>query len=124
MDTHRPFPHERLVPRGFGDESRQINNAAASVVRNICEGAGRWKPADKIYRFEIANGEASEAAGAVVSLLDANLGDDVLAERFLHLERSGLRPAVIGPSATYPAIEQSREGPVDVVVGELSRQSS
>ncbi len=106
MDSHRPFPHERLVawqvarqartaaleytaslPRGFGDESRQINNAAASVVRNICEGAGRWKPADKIYRFEIANGEASEAAGAVVSLLDANLGDDVLAERFLALER-------------------------------------
>ncbi len=106
MDTHRPFPHERLVawrvarqaraaaleytaslPRGYGDERRQINNAAASVVRNICEGAGRWQPADKIYRFEIANGEASEAAGSVVSLLDANLGDDVLAARFLHLER-------------------------------------
>ena len=105
MDSRKPFPHERLVawqvarearlaalhftrtlPRGYGDERRQINNAAASVVRNLCEGAGRWKPADKIYRFEIAYGEASEAAGAVVSLRDDDLGDGELAAKFLQLE--------------------------------------
>ncbi len=53
-----PFPHERLdasriarqalvaamrftqsLPAGHADEARQINRAAASVVRNICEGA-------------------------------------------------------------------------------------
>jgi four helix bundle protein len=107
MTTTRPFPfpHERLdawylarrarqlalqftasLPRGFGDEARQINNAAASVVRNICEGAGRWRPAEKVHKFEIANGEASEAAGAVQSLLDAGVGDAGIAEKFLHIE--------------------------------------
>jgi four helix bundle protein len=99
------FPHERLdvwhvarqarvaalrftetVPAGHGDELRQINKAAASVVRNVCEGANRWKPAEKIHKFEIAQGEAGEAAGAVVSLLDCGLGDAELAAEFLGLE--------------------------------------
>lgn len=89
-----PFPHERLeayrqarrarvlawnftnsLPSGFGDEARQINKAAASVVRNTCEGANRYKPAEKIQRFEIAQGEAGEAAGAVESLLDLGVGN-------------------------------------------------
>ncbi len=96
-----PFPHERLdawhrarearrlamaftesLPRGFGDEARQVNNAAASVVRNICEGAGRWRPAEKVLKFEIAAGEAAEAAGAVQSLLDVKAGDPAVAEEF------------------------------------------
>jgi four helix bundle protein len=99
-----PFPHERLdawhrarearqlalrytasLPAGFGDEARQINNAAASVVRNVCEGAGRWRPAEKVLKFEIASGEASESAGAVQSLLDAGLGDAQLGQAFLDL---------------------------------------
>jgi four helix bundle protein len=101
MSNH-PFPHERLdawhrarearvlalrytasLPPGFGDEARQINAAAASVVRNICEGAGRWRPAEKVLKFEIASGEASEAAGAVQSLLDAELGDAALGTSFI-----------------------------------------
>jgi four helix bundle protein len=53
------------LPPGFGDEARQINKAAASVGRNICEGAGRWRPAEKVLKFEIASGEACESAGAV-----------------------------------------------------------
>ena len=96
------FPHERLdawhrarearvlalrytasLPPGFGAEARQINAAAASVVRNICEGAGRWRPAEKVHKFEIAAGEACEAAGAVQSLLDADLGDPAVAAEFL-----------------------------------------
>lgn len=97
-----PFPHERLdawtlacearklalaftdsLPTGFGDEARQINNAAASVVRNICEGAGRWRPAEKVLKFEIASGEASEAAGAVLSLLACEVGDAAVGEAFV-----------------------------------------
>ena len=100
-----PFPHERLdawhlarqarqvalkftasLPRGFGDEARQINKAAASVVRNISEGASRWRPAEKVLKFEIASGEAGEAVGAVVSLVDGDLGDRRLAARFQYLE--------------------------------------
>ena len=73
------------LPRGFGDEARQINKAAASVVRNICEGAGRFQAGDKIHKFEIATGETCEAAGAVQSLLDCGLGDEVLGLRFMGL---------------------------------------
>ena len=104
-NQHFPFPHERLdawhlarqarqvalkftasLPRGFGDEARQINKAAASVVRNISEGASRWRPAEKVLKFEIASGEAGEAVGAVVSLVDGDLGDRRLAARFQYLE--------------------------------------
>ena len=104
-NKHFPFPHERLdawrvarqarqlalqytasLPSGFGDEARQINKAAASVVRNICEGASRWRPAEKVLKFEIASGEAGEAAGAVISLVDAGLGNCCLATQFQHLE--------------------------------------
>jgi four helix bundle protein len=99
---HGSFPHERLdawhvarrarvlamdftrsLPAGQGEEVRQINKAAASVVRNICEGANRWKPAEKRHKFEIAQGEAGEAVGAVVSLCDCGLGDQALADAFV-----------------------------------------
>jgi four helix bundle protein len=96
-----PFPHERLevwhvarqarvaalaftgtLPPGFGDEARQILKATASVVRNIGEGANRWRPAEKVLKFEIAAGEVGEAVSAVVSLQDAHLGDPELALEF------------------------------------------
>ena len=94
MANRYPFPHERLdawhrarearqlalaftasLPPGFGDEARQINNAAGSVVRNTCEGADRWRPLEKVHKFEIAGGEAGEAAGAIQSLLDGRVGE-------------------------------------------------
>ena len=53
------------------------------MVRNICEGAGRWRPAEKVLKFEIASGEASEAAGAVQSLLDGGNGDAATGEAFI-----------------------------------------
>jgi four helix bundle protein len=100
-----PFPDERLdawhiarrarrtawaftasLPIGFGDEARQINNAAASVVRNIGEGANRWRPAEKVLKFEIAAGEAGEAVSAVISLQDVGRGDPTLAREFCCLE--------------------------------------
>ncbi|MEZ4236206.1 MAG: four helix bundle protein [Myxococcota bacterium] len=102
MNSRYPFPHERLdawhrarearvlalrftasLPPGFADEAHQINKASASVVRNLCEGAGRWRPAEKVLKFEIASGEAGEAAGAVQSLLDAERGDAQLGQQFL-----------------------------------------
>jgi four helix bundle protein len=92
------FPHERLdawhvarqarvaaleftrtVPAGNGEECRQINKAAGSVVRNICEGANRWQRGEKRHKFEIAQGEVGEVAGAVQSLIDCGLGDEELA---------------------------------------------
>ncbi len=76
----------RTLPRGFGDEAQQINRASASVVRNLCEGAGRWRPAEKILKFEIASGEVSEAVGAVQSLVDCGLGDLELAVEFEGLQ--------------------------------------
>jgi four helix bundle protein len=100
-----PFPHERLdawhiarkarrtaleftasLPAGHADEARQLNNAAASVVRNLAEGANRWRPAEKVLKFEIAAGEAGEAVSAVISLQDAGLGDEALAHRFCRLQ--------------------------------------
>ena len=99
------FPHERLdawhvarqarvtalqftttLPTGFGDEARQINKAAASVIRNIAEGASRFKPGEKVQKFEIAAGEAGEAVAAIISLQDLGMGDAELAQRFFHLE--------------------------------------
>ncbi len=56
------------------------------MVRNICEGVNRWRPAEKVLKFEIAGGEAGEAAGAVVSLMDCGLGDAELGARFAWLE--------------------------------------
>jgi len=100
-----PFPHARLdcwyaarqartialastasLPAGFGDEARQINNAAASVVRNVAEGANRFRPAEKVLESEIAAGEAGEAVSAVLSLQDTGLGDEALAQQFCQLE--------------------------------------
>ncbi len=100
-----PFPHQRLdawrlarhgrklafeftltLPAGFGDEARQINKAAASVVRNTAEGANRFKPREKVQKFEIAQGEAGEAVAAVESLLDIGFGDPDIAAEFFAIE--------------------------------------
>ena len=100
--TDHTFPHERLdawhaacralvavqayldtLPPGYGDERNQISRASRSVVRNLCEGAGRWQPGDKIRCFEIASGEACEAAGAVQVLLVLGVGDEKLGGDFL-----------------------------------------
>ena len=53
------------LPRGHADLKDQIRRAASSVVRNIAEGANRWKPADKEGRFVIAHGECGECHSAL-----------------------------------------------------------
>ncbi len=60
--------------------------AAASVLRNTAEGANRYKPLEKVQKFEIAQGEAGEAVAAVESLLDIGVGDGAIAAEFLHIE--------------------------------------
>ncbi len=55
------------------------------MVRNIGEGAQRFKPGDKIYKFEVASGEAGEAVSAILSLRDLELGDPQLAAEVEHL---------------------------------------
>ena len=80
------FKFTESLPPGHAEEARQINKSAASVVRNICEGASRWRPAEKVHKFEIASGEAGEAVGAIQSLVDCGLGDVELACEFEHLE--------------------------------------
>ena len=104
MSKRYPFPHERLdawlrarealklaleftasLPPGFSHEAHQINDAAGSVVRNVCEGAGRWRPAEKVHKFEIASGEASESAGAVQALLDSGVGNADVGQAFLEM---------------------------------------
>jgi four helix bundle protein len=82
------------LPPGFGEESRQINKAAGSVVRNICEGAGRWRPAEKVLKFEIATGEAAETAGAVQSLLDVPIGEVALGQQCI--DRMRQTSAILG----------------------------
>ena len=102
------FPHEKLdafhlardayvqilklvetVPRGFGDDTRQLRKAAGSVVRNICEGAGRFKPLEKVQKYETAAGEVVEAAGTIHLLLAAGVADpDVAAEALRLLGRT------------------------------------
>ena len=105
------FPHERLdawhlacrayklaleytatLPAGLHREVQQINSAAGSVVRNTCEGAGRWRPAEKVHKFEIAVAEGCEAGGAVQAQLAVGNGDSELGEAFLQLESRAARP--------------------------------
>ncbi len=79
------FRFTESLPSGFSTEKHQIKDASASVVRNIGEGAQRFKPGDKIYKFEVASGEAGEAVSAILSLRDLELGDPQLAAEVEHL---------------------------------------
>ena len=103
--TRFPFPHERLdayrlarearklayqftqtLPRGHATEAHQVNDAAASVVRNTAEGANRFKPREKVQKFEIAQGEAGEVAASVQSLLDIGAGDPAVGRKCIAME--------------------------------------
>ncbi len=52
-------------PRGYGAIKDQLRRSATGTVLNIAEGAGRWKPADKAYRYTIAQAECLECAAAL-----------------------------------------------------------
>jgi four helix bundle protein len=85
----RLFDHERLVvyqagrelnraitalltevPRGHGESRDNLRRAAQSITRNIAEGAGKWRVADKVHYYHIARGSATECAASLDELVD------------------------------------------------------
>jgi four helix bundle protein len=58
------------VPRGHGESRDNLTRAAKSITRNIAEGAGKWKLADKIHYYHIARGSATECAASLDELVD------------------------------------------------------
>ena len=87
----RRFPHQRLdawhlacearrltlelvdsLPKGFGEDARQIRRASGAVPKLVAEGANRWAAGDKRRRFEEAEGEIGETAASLEDL--ATLG--------------------------------------------------
>lgn len=56
----------------------QIHRAATSIVLNVAEGNGRFRPLDKAQFFVIATGSANECA-AILDIADRlNVGDPEL----------------------------------------------
>lgn len=53
------------LPRGEARLRSQLRDAMDSVYLNLCEGAGRFRPADKARFYDIAHGSATESAGAL-----------------------------------------------------------
>ena len=69
---------ERLAadfPRGYAEHKDQLRRAAASVVRNIAEGANRVHPRDKAARFGVARGECGECEAALEMADVVGIGD-------------------------------------------------
>ncbi len=70
-------------PRGYGAIKDQLRRCATATVLNIAEGAGRWKPADKAYRYTIAQAECLEGAAAlelatIVKVISQDTSDELL----------------------------------------------
>ena len=85
------FPHQRLdaftlaldarratwrllerVPRGYGDDRRQLKRSSQAVPKLIAEGADRLATGVKRQRFDEALGEIGETAAGLEDLV--NLG--------------------------------------------------
>ena len=98
------FPHQRLdawhlsrqarkqtlallagVPRGFGDDVRQIRKSSQAIPKLIAEGANRWTKGDKRRRFEEAEGEIGETASGLEDLADLGLLDPAAVAQTLGL---------------------------------------
>lgn len=60
--------HTLSLPPGHADLRDQANRSSHAVVRNVAEGANRWTPADKIARFNIAQGELGECEACLETL--------------------------------------------------------
>jgi four helix bundle protein len=58
------------VPRGHAESKDNLRRAALSITRNLAEGAGKWKLADKIHYYHIARGSATECASSLDELVD------------------------------------------------------
>jgi four helix bundle protein len=64
------------VPRGHAESKDNLRRAGQSITRNIAEGAGKWKLADKIHYYHIARGSATECAASLDELVDMACVDE------------------------------------------------
>lgn len=60
----------RLSRKGWHDHIDQQVRAAASILRNIAEGAGEWSPKEKAKFFRYAKRSADECAAILDTLVD------------------------------------------------------
>jgi four helix bundle protein len=58
------------VSRGHAESKDNLTRAAKSITRNIAEGSGRWKVADKVNFYHIARASATESAASLGELVD------------------------------------------------------
>lgn len=63
----------REVPPGNWESKDNAERSVKSIGRNFAEGAGRWLLADKINRYQIARGSATEGATSLDELVDFGL---------------------------------------------------
>jgi four helix bundle protein len=56
--------------RGQAESRDNLVRASKSIGRNIAEGAGKWRLADKIHFYHIARGSATECAASLDELVD------------------------------------------------------
>ena len=68
-----------LVPQVTPGQHESVDNlrrAVKSVSRNLAEGAGRWSTADKMHRYHISRGSATEASASLDELVDFGLASE------------------------------------------------
>ena len=63
----------RDVPPGNWESKDNLERAVKSVGRNFAEAVGKWLLADKINRYQIARGSATEGATSLDELVDFGL---------------------------------------------------
>lgn len=61
----------KKLPRGWGSTGDQLHRAATSILLNVAEGAGCFRPSQKARFYRIALGSSSECA-AVLDVLRIN----------------------------------------------------
>lgn len=64
------------LPRGHAETIDNLTRAAKSVTRNIAEGSGRWRIADKVRFYHIARGSATECAASLDELVDYSMATE------------------------------------------------
>jgi four helix bundle protein len=85
------------LPRGKADCADQLMRSAASVVRNIAEGAGRWSEADSASRYKIARqdvlNQRQRTSGHVAVAVAVKVHDQVQVHDQVN-EEAGARQAL------------------------------
>ena len=64
----------KLVPPAAEDDIKQLLRSAKSIIRNICEGAGEFRRAEKNRFYRMALRSAEESAGTI-KILQMDYGD-------------------------------------------------